>query len=140
MHYLTEGQVTKGIPQGSVLRPLLFSIFINDMVDKVEDVGILLYADDVKLYKGINKASDAKALQGALDALTEWTKKKLHVNIDKTKCMSFTKKTQYVVTNYYVQGAQIEKVSEYKDLGIIFDCKLLFDEHVTTIVNNRIYS
>ena len=57
------------VPQGSNLGPLLFLIFINDITQVLLSSHILLYADDIKLYKSINTAEDAAALQGDLSAM-----------------------------------------------------------------------
>ena len=66
--------VTSGLPQGSVLGPILFVIYINTLVDKVENSELTLYADDLKLYKEISSEKDTHDLQKDIDNLFDWTK------------------------------------------------------------------
>ena len=65
--------VLSGVPQGSVLGPVLFVIFINSMVDKAGTEDLYLYADDLKVYKEVNSVEDAAALQKALDVFYDWS-------------------------------------------------------------------
>jgi len=67
----TTQNVTSGIPQGSVLGPILFVIYINDMPDCVAATAYL-FADDTKLYKEIRPPEDSNSLQRDLDILQEW--------------------------------------------------------------------
>ena len=78
--------VVSGVPQGSVLGPILFLIFVNDVTDNpVNDVTLSLFADDLKLYSTVTKTDDCLSLQNALDKLSIWSKVwQLQVNIEKT--------------------------------------------------------
>ena len=64
--------VTSGIPQGSVLGPLLFLIYINDLPDDINS-DVYMYADDTKLYREIKTIEDQRILQKDLDTLTKWS-------------------------------------------------------------------
>ena len=64
--------VTSGIPQGSVLCPLLFLIYVNDLPDDINS-DVYMYADDTKLYREIKTIEDQRILQKDLDTLTKWS-------------------------------------------------------------------
>ena len=67
--------VISGVPQGSVLGPLLFLIFVNDLPLWIRSSMLLLFADDTKLFCRILDENDEVLLQQDLDSLVEWTKK-----------------------------------------------------------------
>ena len=81
--------VLSGIPQGSVLGPLLFIIFINDLPEDSKDADIYLFADDAKMFKFIDKTEDSIDLQRGCNYLYNWTNKWLmKLNINKCKVLS----------------------------------------------------
>ena len=128
--------VISGVPQGSVLGPLLFIIFINDLPEIVTS-SIYLFADDTKLMRKITSKHEADALQKDIDALEAWAKKwLLKFNIDKCHVLTLGnfENTQYT-KRYKLNGKEIEHVFEEKDLGVHIDSELSFDKHVSTIVN-----
>ena len=99
-------RVTSGIPQGSVLGPVLFVIFINDMPESVKS-DVFLYADDTKLFREINSESDADTIQEDLDHLYTWSEKwLLKFHPDKCKALPIFNprkdhnKRQYTVQSY----------------------------------------
>ena len=82
-----------GVPQGSHIGPLLFLLFINDLVNVIQHCNILLFADDIKLFSDISKLSDCNKLQSDLKNLTIWCKANLFfLNFDKCFTISFSKK------------------------------------------------
>ena len=84
--------VTSGIPQVSVLGPLLIIIFINDLPDCVKSA-IKIFADDTKIYREIKDKSDIKQLQDDIDSLKKWSRDcQLLFNARKCKCMHLGKK------------------------------------------------
>ena len=83
--------ITCGVPQGSILGPALFILFVNDMPDSVQNSKISQYADDTVLYaSGENEADIAVNLNFDLGRLTKWCREnKLHINSKKTKYLTF---------------------------------------------------
>lgn len=105
-----------------------------DISEVVKHSKLLLYADDLKLYREVNNYRDNQLLQDDLNSITTWcTKNKIGVNALKTKFISFTNKTQYYVSNYKINKMDVLKVNTIKDLGTHFDCNLKFNFHITRI-------
>ena len=128
--------VISGIPQGSVVGPLLFVIYINDLPDNVNSF-VYLFADDTKLMRKIKSDEDAKALQRDLNELEEWSNKwLLRFNPDKCHVLTIGKFENIRHTERYkLYGNELEHVFEEKDLGVHIDSELRFDEHVSIKVN-----
>lgn len=127
--------VSSGVPQGSHLGPTLFLLFINDIVDEMDDVFISLFADDVKIAKIIHSNADAIVLQQTIDKLKVWCDvNSLHLNLDKCSVLTITtKKKDIIITDYKYGDYIFEHVSEHKDLGVIIDRKLSFIKHIEAI-------
>ena len=126
--------VLSGVPEGSLLAPLLFSLFINDLPREV-DCGCLLYADDAKIYRKIVSPYDGLLLQRDLDRLTAWSSRwGLTLNPKKCKSFTITLRRAPVQTMYMINATKLEHVEEIRDLGIIIDTKLTFASHVSSIV------
>ena len=119
--------VTKGIPQGSILGPTLFNLFINDINLDLKSPN-KIFADDTKLY---NTSANSDLLQSDLYTLHKWsTKWQLHFNISKCKCIHFGQSNPQ--NNYKLNpdsSQTIPKCDDEKDLGVTFDKTLTFDKH-----------
>ena len=131
--------VLSGIPQGSVLGPLLFVVFINDLPNGIENF-IQIFADDTKLY---GKAANHLSLQNDVNLLSNWSDTwQLGFNADKCKVMHLSNKNPKV--SYSIpsknEHVTITEVEEEKDLGVIFDTDMKFDRHINNVVSraNRI--
>ena len=129
--------VYSGIPQGSILGPLLFIIYINDLIDSCNNGSELyLYADDAKLFKHILNDFDKTILQNDLDNLGHWTEQwLLKLNVTKCKHMSFQRANELSLYQYNILGTNLEHVDAIKDLGVTFDGKLKFANHICEKVN-----
>ena len=131
-------EVLSGIPQGSILGPILFIIFINDLPSVVGNV-CKLFADDCKLYKIIKSKLDQDDLQNDIDNLCKWSQDwLLSFNIKKCKVVTFgDKKHDYDYTMNDENGIDhtIKSDKSEKDLGILFTSNLNFDAHINNTVN-----
>lgn len=122
-----------GVPQGSNLGPLLFNIYINDLLVRLNCLN-LGYADDLKIYSTVNTPQDCIKMQTNLAIIFQWSKlNKIHLNIEKCSVVSFTRCVNPILYDYTVGSELITRRDSMKDLGILFDSKLTFSEHISTI-------
>lgn len=129
-----EALVTSGVPQGSILGPLLFVVYINDIGDSL-DVPFLLYADDLKIYSRVEKLGDFLKLQESLDRVFAWCgTNKLPMNLLKCSVISYSKKKAQQIFHYNAGGAVLQRVTSVRDLGVIFDDKLSFNKHIDGVI------
>jgi hypothetical protein len=125
------------VPQGSVLGPLLFIVYIND-IDTVYcgKTVLQLFADDAKLYSNINIDNSCSTLQQSLDQLACWAKEwQLSINISKCAVLSPTSKPQPVLHIYLINDIAISRRNSHVDLGIAISSDLSFDTHINGIVS-----
>ena len=116
--------VTSGVPQGSVLGPLLFLIFINDLPDVISSF-CLLFADDLKIYRCVNNRSDAESLQADINAILNWATKN-GLKINESKCQVLHLGVNNLKLPYYFRNTSIPPTLQARDLGVIIDSNLKF--------------
>ena len=129
-------KVTSGIPQGSILGPILFVLFINDMPDNV-NTNLLMFADDTKIYNIIRKKEEETLetpersdLQHYIEILNNWSEKwQLKFNSSKCKTLRLGK-ARNEEHNYMLGVTTLPNVKEEKDLGITIDCELKYKSHI----------
>jgi hypothetical protein len=122
------------VPQGSVLGPVLFILFINAIVS-IAPAGtkLKLFADDLKLYSEIHSSDDNIKLQSAIDSLSEWYSTwQLEVNCSKTVVVHLYRNNQNCI--YYFNGSPLRSAFELKDLGVNIDSDLSFDRHISNLI------
>ena len=127
--------VISGIPQGTVLGPLLFVIYINDILDNIKSEG-LLFADDTKIFHSILTREDALTLQSDITTLEEWSNRwLLRFNPDKCHALSLGRFDNIMYTHRYsIYSKEMEHVFEEKDLGITMDSDFTFAGHISNKV------
>ena len=125
--------VTSGVPQGSVLGPILFIYYINDMPDAIQS-SLKIFADDTKIYTPVTSTEDKNKLQNSLNELTDWSDKwLLKFNSDKCKTMHIGKSNPK--HTYHMNGHQLQSTDLEKDLGVHVDTDLSFNSHITKTVS-----
>lgn len=128
--------IPSGVPQGSILGPLLFVIFINDIDKCFQYSNFLLFADDMKIYKKINSPNDLILLQLDLDNLQRYcTSNKLDLNILKCYCITFSRARNLLTYDYNINSQPLARTDHVRDLGVVIDSRLLFDKHIEIITS-----
>ena len=120
-----------GVRQGSILGPLMFILYMNDLPDAIHWSKVLLFADDTICFKQIKSPIDQQHLQLDLDNLASWSissylsfnsSKSTHVSLNRTP------------TSYNIRNDPITTTHNHKDLGIIISCNLNWNLHHDTIL------
>lgn len=125
--------VKSGVPQGSILGPLLFLLYINDLPSCLspEDSNIILYADDILLYRPLISGSDRKLFEGDVNKIVNWiSNNHLTINTAKTKCMTISRQRLTIPLQVKVNGHQIEEVESFKYLGVWISSDLSWTKHI----------
>ena len=132
---------TSGVPQGSILGPLLFLIYIDDLAAKLSSFKST-YADDKKFGRVINSVEDCQQLQAEFHEAEKWCDDhSLSSNTSKCCAITVTNKNHPIVFPYVSSaGEAITRASSVKDLGVYIDGTLKFDVHVEAIVNKAFKS
>jgi ribonucleases P/MRP protein subunit RPP40 len=114
--------VTSGVPQGSVLGPVLFLVYINDLDSDILNE-LLKFADDSKLYGRANDSSDHSSIQNDLNKLGRWAVKwQMTFNVEKCKVIHFGNKNK--LHKYFLNGQALSDTDEETDLGVIITSDL----------------
>ena len=126
------GKVLSGIPQGTVLGPVLFVVYINDLLDNISSNG-LMFADDTKIFRQVASSEDSKRLQQDLDRLEKWSDTwQLHFNTDKCHVLTLGNFENIDhACRYTISNSELEHVDCEKDLGVTIDAEMKFSEHIS---------
>ena len=128
------GKIEAGVPQGSVLGPILFLVYINDITDNLK-AGVSLFADDNMLYViSDNPAENYNILKADLELMENWAEQWLvSFSPKKTKDMSLSLRGSVIPDPLSFGGQQIQSVSEQKHLGVTLQSNLMWKSHVENI-------
>ena len=127
--------VKSGVPQGTVLGPLLFLIYINDIQTNLSPgTHLRLFADDSLIYRKINTPNDQHILQRDLNALQTWeTNKKMVFHPDKCQVLHITLKKYTNNYTYTIHNTKLKPTQTAKYLGINIDNKFNYNTHINSI-------
>ena len=126
--------VISGVPQGSVLGPLLFLIYINDIPASLSYSSVYLFADDTKLLKVLESCPDAGLLQEDMASLDSWSDQwKVFLNALKCSHITFSLSGGGESATYFTNGTAILHSTSYRDLGIVVNEQLSWSEHISTL-------
>lgn len=132
-HPSTVTKVTSGVPQGSVLGPLLFLVFINDLPVGISS-SIRLFADDCVLYRRVSTTNDQSLLQDDLNLIQSWCSTWL-MKLNETKCkfMHVSRKRSNLHFSYTLNRTALSEVESYRYLGIEITSDLNWSKHITSL-------
>ena len=133
----TESRITSGVPQGTVLGPVLFLVHINDIDNDIKHSEISCFADDTRILKVIKTDTDRNLLQTDLNSVYEWANRnKMKFNCNKFEAIDYHDKEQDETYFKYktMNGNSIERKKQVRDLGITMSCDVMFTENIATMV------
>ena len=139
VHYLNADSNIKyiscGVPQGSILGPLLFLLYIHDIVNVSTDLFYTIYADDTNVFlTGNNLLSLYQTMNNELGKIVTWlNSNRLSLNILKSHYMIFTNKTVVVDASIQINSIVLERVESTKFLGVYLDTKLDWKKHISYV-------
>ena len=128
--------VLSGVPQGSVLGPLLFTIYINDLADLHLSSKLVLYADDILLYRSIETSADYNLIQEDVNNIEQWmVNNSLTLNTAKCKQMLITRTKTHHQHQLYLSDQPLEQVQNYKYLGVTITSNLSWSDHIQSVAS-----
>ena len=132
--------VHSGVPQGSILGPLLFLIFINDLPSFAQVAKLLLYADDTKCYSFSSPIQSLAIcdLQADLNNLFHWSVSNISFNSAKSTYLCFTNSKTPTAVDLFLDGQTISKSHSHKDLVVIISDDLTWSSHYTYLVSKAL--
>ena len=132
----TDSHVISGVPQGTVLGPLLFLILMSDIDEGIVNSKIISFADDTRLYNSVSEVEDCDVLQSDLNTIYKWADaNNMAFNSNKFKYVCFTPSESVSHSNVYLCPKMnlIDKVENIKDLGITMSSNCNFNQHINNV-------
>ena len=141
--YSSYLEILRGVPQGSILGPILFNIFINDLIFFIQETEVCNFADDTTIYScSLNYKDAAHKLSNDTHTVLNWFKvNSMVANPGKFQIMFLGSKIDNCKITFAIENKQIKCKREVKLLGITIDEKLIFTKHIANIcslANNRL--
>ena len=125
-----ELQVSSGVPQGSVLGPILFLLYINDLPESLQSQ-VCLFADDTAVYLTVQWHADSKKLQNDLDILQELEREwDMEFNPSKCQVVHITRSRRPINTSYSMHDQILDSVDSARYLGVDITSDLNFTQHI----------
>ena len=126
---------SSGVPQVSILGPLLFILYINDLPSTPSFSHLYLFADDTKCCSRVLSLSDSSRLQKDLDLICNWSSRcSLDFNVSKCCLIRFYKRSKsHINSTYHLNGSEIPAVDHCRDLGVVFSSNLSWSLHYDSI-------
>ena len=132
----SELSVSSGVPQGSVLGPILFFLYINDLPDHIH-YQVRLFADGTAVYLAVQGQEDSATLQNDLNKLQEWEQLwDMEFNPSKRQVLHIARSRKPIHRNYTMHGQVIESVDHVRYLGVDISSNLNFSHHINRITAN----
>ena len=131
--------ILQGVPQGSVLGPLFYIVYANDLINVIKHCKVALYADDTVLYTASKNFNQSlSAMQTDITSISHWCMcNGISANTDKSKVMVLgTSKSLKSLPTYEIKfgDSLLSSVNSYKYLGVTIDCQLNYNMHVNKII------
>ena len=125
--------MTSGVPQGSVLGPLLFLLYLNDLPQNIQDQ-VRLFADYTAVYATVGSSDDRDTLQADLNTLQEWELAwDMKFNPSKCQVLHITRLKHPLNTQYSLHGQVLEATDTAKYLGVSIAKDLSWNDHISSI-------
>jgi len=122
--------VRSGVPQGTVLGPVLFLLFINDLPEEVSSK-VRLFADDCILYREVTTTGDSEKLQEDLDNLLAWEQRwQMSFHPDKCKVLRVGRKRKPIIHDYTIRGHKLDSPPHEKYLGVTMQSNATWEKHI----------
>lgn len=130
-------RISCGVPQGSILGPLLFILYVNDLVNATKDCNVIMFADDTNLFFSSKNLTDLeKTINRELQNICLWFNlNKLSLNVKKTNFILFGHSKRKKPMNICINDFKIDRTDKTKFLGVIINQTLTWSDHITVVTH-----
>ena len=129
--------VTSGVPQGTVLGPLMFLLYINDIISNINSP-LRKFADDCLLYRIINTSEDIIILQKYLDQIASWVSTwQLRLNINKCALIHCSRSHSPIIYHYTLNNCILKQTDSHPYLGVMLDKTMSWSQHISNIAKKH---